>query len=122
MDRKVLGERLAEIRNAAGETQHELAEAIGVKRETVVQWEHGTRHLKAEAVVTIAQHYNISADYLLGLPPVDKRNEDTQFALRNLTQSIIYIHSCANIALNSLHKYLENELNMCVSETIHKEE
>ena len=74
----ILGERLAEIRNAAGETQHELGAAVGVKRETVFQWESGTRHLKAEAVVAIAQHYNISADYLLGLSSVKERDADLQ--------------------------------------------
>jgi len=63
----ILGKRIEQIRKDRGETQQQLADAVGVKRETVNQWESGTRHLKAEAVVAIAKHYKVSSDYLLGL-------------------------------------------------------
>lgn len=100
----------------------EFAEKLGMSTATVGFYAAGDRIPDALGVRKIAETFNVSADYLLGLPPVDKRDEDTQFALRNLTQSIIHIHACANIALNSWNKYLKNELNMLVPETICKEE
>ena len=60
----ILGKRIEQIRKDRGETQQQLADAVGVKRETVNQWESGTRQLKAEAVVSIAKHYCITSDYL----------------------------------------------------------
>lgn len=100
----------------------EFAEKLGMANATVGYYATGERIPDALGIKKIAETFNVSADYLLGLPPVDKRDEDTQFALRYLTTSIMHIHACANIALNSWHKYLKNELNMLVPETISKEE
>jgi transcriptional regulator with XRE-family HTH domain len=38
-----LGKRLAAIRQAAGKTQQEIANAVGVDRVTVARWETGNR-------------------------------------------------------------------------------
>ena len=114
--------RLRGLRTGAELSQAALAKALGIVKSTLGLYETGDTVPDARTLCAIARYFGVSADYLLGLPPVDKRDKGTQFALRNLTQSIVYIHECANIALNSLDKYLKNELNLLVSETISKEE
>ena len=62
---KIIGLRIAKAREGAKESQAELAAALGVKREMVTYWENGTRPIKAETIIAIADKYNVSADYLL---------------------------------------------------------
>ena len=64
---KTIGQRIGEIRTENNETQKQLADALGVKREIVTYWENDTRSIKAEQLARIAKRYNVSADYLLGL-------------------------------------------------------
>lgn len=67
MDGYELGQRIADLRKGEGESQEQLAASLGEVRETVKHWENGTRQLKAEAIVKLASHFNVSSDYLLGL-------------------------------------------------------
>lgn len=66
----VLAERIGKLRVLAGESQQSLADNIGVKRETVKFWESGERHIKCGDIAKLAKHFNVSADYLLGLSDV----------------------------------------------------
>ena len=61
------GERLRDIRVKAGEIQQETADALGVKRETVRNWEADVRPLKADTIIKLAAHFHKTADYLLGI-------------------------------------------------------
>lgn len=63
----ILSLRISQLRKRAGESQQELADSIGVKRETVKFWESGERKLKGADIVKLAKHYKVSTDYLLGL-------------------------------------------------------
>jgi len=62
-----IGEIIRQLRIENKETQKHLANELGVKRETVNQWENGARDLKTQCIINLAKHFNISADYLLGL-------------------------------------------------------
>lgn len=61
------GLRLKRLRKEAGETQAELAAFLGVKPNQVVEMENGRKTTTFEKLVLICQHYQVSADYLLGL-------------------------------------------------------
>lgn len=74
-----IGVLISQLREAKGETQQALADSLGVKRETVNQWENGTRQIKAEAIKSLAQHFNTSADFLLGLTNASTDNKNLQF-------------------------------------------
>lgn len=76
---KEIGAIIGKLRLDAGETQQELADSLGVKRETVNQWENGTRQIKAEAIRKLAQHFNTSADFLLGLTKANTGDKNLQF-------------------------------------------
>lgn len=65
MSEKSFGARLREVRKAHGETQPELAKALGVSRSAVSMYESGEREPKYELLSAIAAHYGVDTDYLL---------------------------------------------------------
>lgn len=75
-----IAERLGRLRVEHGETQQSLAAALNVSREAVKFWESGDRQIKASDLARIAQHYNVSADYLLGLSPAKAPDSTHQAA------------------------------------------
>lgn len=74
----ILSTRITLLRKLANESQQDLADSIGVKRETVKFWESGDRQIKGADIVKIAKHFDVSADYLLGLCNVKTANPDLQ--------------------------------------------
>lgn len=59
-----LGERLREARTAAGVTQEQLAEAIGVSRPAVSQYEHGEMRPGLDTLERAAHHLGVRAGWL----------------------------------------------------------
>ena len=79
----VFGKRLLELRESHEETQEQLARAIGVKREQITYWESAIREsIKTQHLVNIANHYNTTTDFLLGLSETTSRDESVQIASR----------------------------------------
>lgn len=72
----ILGNRIESIRKSRGLTQQAVADCIEVKRETVNQWESGTRQVKADAIVKLAKLFEVSSDYLLGLSDIESSDTD----------------------------------------------
>lgn len=71
-----LGMRIGQLRVKKGETQRELAIAIGVEKDTINRWESAKRGIKAQDIAKLAQHFNVSADYLLGISEIATVNTD----------------------------------------------
>ena len=65
--RDVFSIRLKKARKAAGEQQTELALAIGLNQTQISAIENGKQGTSFDKLAAICQHYNISADYFLGL-------------------------------------------------------
>ena len=63
----VFGERLLEIRKKNRETQEQLGEAIGLVKSRISDMERGKLTTTVEKIVLICEHYQVSANYLLGL-------------------------------------------------------
>lgn len=61
-----IAERMQRTRKITGLTQEELADRIGVQRNTVWRWENGKAKPEAETVSKIASALNVSTGYLLG--------------------------------------------------------
>ncbi len=61
------GLRLKKLRKQADEKQADLAALLGVKPNQIVEMENGRKTTTFERLTIICQHYNVSADYLLGL-------------------------------------------------------
>ncbi len=61
-----LAETIAKYRNAAGETQGQLAELLGVSNRTVSKWENAEGEPDVAAMMKIAEHYGVTLDELCG--------------------------------------------------------
>lgn len=61
------GERLARLRKAAGYTQKELGEELGISQRMVAYYESQTQHPPTKLMPALATALGVSADELLGL-------------------------------------------------------
>jgi transcriptional regulator with XRE-family HTH domain len=68
LKRTTLGQRTAAAREAAGLTQTELGQKVGVSQRVIANWERKPVALRAEQLIALADALNVSADYLLGRP------------------------------------------------------
>lgn len=60
------GERLKELRQEKNIGQVELAAKIGVSKGIISLWEQGKREPTLSSLVSIADYFNITIDYLIG--------------------------------------------------------
>jgi transcriptional regulator with XRE-family HTH domain len=69
-----IADRLRELRTATNKTQKEIASTLGVSVSTVGMYETGKRIPKPDTLKKLAQLYNVSSDYLIGI--VKKESPD----------------------------------------------
>lgn len=69
------GERLAQLRKAAGFTQKELGDEIGVSRRMITYYESQSAHPPTHVLPAIAKALRISTDELLGATPIKKQTK-----------------------------------------------
>jgi transcriptional regulator with XRE-family HTH domain len=67
MDIMTFAERLIRLRMERNLTQTSLALATNYSRRTVGSWENGHKMPTYDSIVVLAQYFNVSSDYLLGL-------------------------------------------------------
>ncbi|MCL2366660.1 MAG: helix-turn-helix transcriptional regulator [Oscillospiraceae bacterium] len=60
-----IGKRVAKLREGRGLSQGELAAELHVSREVVAKWENGTRDLKTQYTISLADYFDITCDELL---------------------------------------------------------
>ena len=60
-------ERIRELRIDRGLTQAQVAKLLHIKQNTYSQYEIGELNYPLDAVVTLAEYYGVSVDYLVGL-------------------------------------------------------
>lgn len=76
-----LGEIIRQERIKEQESQETLAHAIGVSRQTILNWEKGRTLPDSASLVYIAQRYQLSFDHLLGLQvPIKRKRVWRKFA------------------------------------------
>ncbi len=63
----MIGERLLELRKDAGLTQDELAAILNINKHSVSAYERDKNEPPDAIKIAIAQYFNVSVDYLLGL-------------------------------------------------------
>ena len=68
------GERLKELRQAAGLTRKQLADKIWVTKASISYYEQSERNPSPEVLMKLANAFHVSTDYLLGI-------NDKQFSL-----------------------------------------
>lgn len=60
-------ERLRCVREDNDLTQTDIVNLLKTTRQQVSKWETGVQMMGVDKYITLAKHYNISVDYLLGL-------------------------------------------------------
>jgi HTH-type transcriptional regulator, cell division transcriptional repressor len=60
-----VGSRMAEARVAAGRTQAEIANQLGVKASTVAKWEHGSASPRSNRLASLAGILGVSLSWLI---------------------------------------------------------
>ena len=58
--------RLKELRQEKGDTQEDVAKAMGVTRRGYQKWENGESQIKPEKAQQLADYFGVSIGYLLG--------------------------------------------------------
>ena len=94
MESTKISQRLADLRRERGETQEQLAAAIGETRALVRNWETDQSEIRHPAIIKLAKHFKVSSDYLLGL--VDEKTPDTD------KRSVMSYTGLSESALDSL--------------------
>jgi transcriptional regulator with XRE-family HTH domain len=61
-----LGRRIAEARKAAGITQVELAQTLGIAQQTMAHYEGGVSRIGVETLRTVAKAVSVSIEELIG--------------------------------------------------------
>lgn len=64
---ELFGLRLRKVRNQAKETQKQLADLLCVSSNQIGEMENGRGATTLAKLALLCEHYNITADYLLGL-------------------------------------------------------
>ena len=66
IDWKLVSERLTELRHSKNLTETELSSRIGFAQTTYSHYEIGKRRPTTMKLLSIAQYYNVSVDYIVG--------------------------------------------------------
>ena len=63
---KIIGRRLRDLRQNAKLSQARVAAVVGSRQSAVARYESGEAHVPAEMLVTLADYYDVSLDYIFG--------------------------------------------------------
>lgn len=72
--------RLPKLRKELGLSQTALAKELGVAQNTISQWETGAREIDFKNIRRLCERFNVSADYLLGIPSKWNRGQYEEYA------------------------------------------
>lgn len=63
--------RLKELREQNKKTQIEIANFLHIRQNTYSQYENNQRQIPVEHLISLAQYYDVSVDYILNLTEID---------------------------------------------------
>lgn len=72
----ILGSRIKSLRESSNLNQKELAAILNVSNTTLSQYENGQRIPSDEVKIKLADHFNVTTDYLLGRTDDPNGEED----------------------------------------------
>ena len=79
----ITGERIRELYEDHGYSQKEFADFLGISTAQLRRYEKDPdQSIRSDLLITMAKHFHVSTDYLLGLTPTNSINVDglpTQF-------------------------------------------
>ena len=83
-------ERLLQLRKFHQKTQKQVADELGININTYASYERGIRNANAQFLANVAQAFDVSSDYLLGLSdsPKAQTNEELEKENRYLRERL----------------------------------
>ncbi len=75
IDREKFSNCLIILRKQRGISGVEMADAMGIKKQSYYAWESGKAIPTADALVSLADYFNVSIDYLVGRDDVPNRKD-----------------------------------------------
>lgn len=112
---KTMGEKIKLLRAAAGLTQEQLAEIIGVACKTIQRYENDKFKPDVYILARLAAYFDVSADYLLGLIGYQKQRKEETFKIRSDKQRnplyARYLQCRSNYSIDSESDYYAIFLN-----------
>ncbi len=109
----MFGDRLLKLREEMGKSKKEVADALHMPYNTYSNYEADLREPNSEVLIKIADFYETSIDYLLGLTKIKKIDVDLQATCRytGLSEKAIkFIHSLV-LGKSQNKANAKNELN-----------
>ena len=79
----MLSDNIREYRKKSNMSQDELAEKLGVSRQSISLWETGQTQPTIDNIIALAKIFNISADTLLGNADGTISSQDMSFRFLN---------------------------------------
>ena len=61
-------QRIRDLRTDHDKSQAEIAAVLGTTKNQVGKYERGEQEMPIKHLITLCNYYNVSADYILGLP------------------------------------------------------
>lgn len=100
--------KIKELRELNKETQEELGKLLNVSKATISKYENGSVDVSNDTLIKLANHFNVTTDYLLGR--TDKPNE------KNIEDEKLIIAARSDVDLSELtedeQKYILDFIKM----------
>ena len=97
-----LGEKIYRLRTEHNMTQEQLAERLGVSRQSISKWESGAATPELEKVRALAEVFSVSVDELLGNPAKEQPSSNLQRSINRLRTWCVALTLVCAILLVSL--------------------
>ena len=82
----MIGDKLKKLRQGKKLTQTEFADKIGISRGTYAHYEINKRHPDYQTLIKIAEFFDVSTDYLLGVTNNPSRDENKEQKLKEFLE------------------------------------
>lgn len=109
-----IGGRIRALREEKKLTQLELSKELKVKRQTIAQWENGERDLKTGYIIALANYFNVSTDYILGLSEYKTTISNNIGIVTGLSEKsieqLIYIKNTLPKGIDFINRIIQNNL------------
>ena len=103
-----LGQRIAERRKAAGITQVQLAEALGIAQQTMAHYEGGVSRIPVDVLTHVADQLGVSVEDLIGITA--KRSTGKRGPAPKLQQQLERIQSLPKAQQKAIAQVIDSVL------------
>ena len=98
-----------ELREDTGLSQQKLADRLGVSSSGIARWELGQSEPGSQALITYAEFFGVSTDYLLGL--------EDDFGVKKIAPAKGESYSFRERELVDVYRMLDDEMRWSLLET-----